>query len=92
VLKHISSHKGSTARLSGLREAYFGTLLQQLNQTVASAQEGASEDGADHLVRFVESFQVDCTMRKSLNSITFHLEGLPQNPTNEEWRVRQMSR
>ena len=62
VLKHISSHKGRRAHLSGLREAYFGTLLQQPNQTVSSAQEGASEDGIDHLVRFVESFQVDCTI------------------------------
>ena len=62
VLKHISSHKGRRARLSGLREAYFGTLLQQPNQTVSSAQEGASEDGIGHLVRFVESFQVDCTI------------------------------
>jgi hypothetical protein len=62
VLKHISSHKGRRARLSGLREAYFGTLLQQLNQTVSGAQAGASEDGVDRLVRFVESFQVGCTI------------------------------
>ncbi len=58
MLKHISSLKGQAAKLSGLREAYFGTLLQGVNQTLTSIEQGASRDGLDHIVRFVESFQV----------------------------------
>ena len=58
MLKHISSLKGQAAKLSGLREAYFGTLLQGVNQTFTSMEQGGSRDGLDHIVRFVESFQV----------------------------------
>jgi len=58
VLKHISNRKGDSAKLSGLREAYFGALLHRVNQTVSSLQQGTSRDGLEHLVRFVESFQV----------------------------------
>ncbi len=58
VLKHISNRKGDSAKLSGFREAYFGALLHRVNQTVSSLQQGTSRDGLEHLVRFVESFQV----------------------------------
>ena len=58
MLKHISTLKGQTATLSGLREAYFGALLHRANQTVTGAQQGMLREGLDHIVRFVESFQV----------------------------------
>ena len=57
VLKHISSRKGERARRSGRREAYFGARLQ-LNRTLTAPENGASSDGLDHIVRFVESFEV----------------------------------
>lgn len=58
MLKHISSLKGQAAKLSGLREAYFGTLLNRANQTAVGMQQKMSREGLDHIVRFVESFQV----------------------------------
>ena len=57
VLKHISSRKGERARRSGRREAYFGARLQ-LNRTIKAPENSASSNGLDHLVRFVESFEV----------------------------------
>ena len=57
VLKHISSRKGERARRSGRREAYFGARLQ-LNRTLIGSEDSASSDGLEHLVRFVESFEV----------------------------------
>lgn len=60
MLKHISDRKGEGAKLSGLREAYFGRLLQQIKQTVTGREGSTSRNGFDHLVRFVESFQVGC--------------------------------
>ena len=57
MLKHISSRKGEQARRSGRREAYFGARLQ-LNRTLTTPEHNASSAGLDHLVRFVESFEV----------------------------------
>ena len=57
VLKHISSRKGERAERSGRREAYFGARLQ-LSRTLTAPEGGASTEGLDHLVRFVESFEV----------------------------------
>ena len=45
------------AHLSGLREAYFGGLLCNQSATVQSATL-PSREGCNHIVRFVESFQV----------------------------------
>ncbi len=55
VLKHILTSKGPEAHLSGLREAYFGKLLQgkQQLQTVQGP-----DNGKDHIVRFVEVLEV----------------------------------
>ena len=77
MLKHISSLKGQAAKLSGLREAYFGALLQGVNQTLTSREQAASRDGLDHIVRFVESFQVRGPCPNALKSsfearITWH--------------------
>ena len=58
VLKHISSLKGQAAKLSGLREAYFGVLLHRANHTAIGMQQSIAREGFDHIVRFVESFQV----------------------------------
>ena len=58
MLKHISTLKGQTATLSGLREAYFGSLLHRANQTMIGTQQVVFREGLDHIVRFVESFQV----------------------------------
>ena len=59
MLKHISSRKGERAKRSGRREAYFGARLQ-LNRTLTTLnpKDSACRDGLDHLVRFVESFEV----------------------------------
>ena len=57
MLKHISSRKGERARRSGHREAYFGARLQ-LSRTLMTPEDTACRDGLDHLVRFVESFEV----------------------------------
>ena len=57
MLKHISSRKGEQAKRSGRREAYFGARLQ-LNHTLTAPENSASSDGLNHLVRFVESFEV----------------------------------
>lgn len=54
VLKRIMIAKGHRAHLSGLREAYFGQLLR--GQPLAASQH--VEDGQDHIVRFVEAFEV----------------------------------
>ena len=55
VLKHILTSKKPEAHLSGLREAYFGNLLQGKQQ----AQIVQSPDsGQDHIVRFVEVLEV----------------------------------
>ncbi|KAK9917046.1 hypothetical protein WJX75_000279 [Coccomyxa subellipsoidea] len=51
VLKHILVNKGEEAHLSGLREAYFGKLLQG-SQHVQAVQ--GLDDGHDHITRFVE--------------------------------------
>jgi hypothetical protein len=54
VLKRILVSKGQDAHLSGLREAYFGQLLQ--NRSIAAPR--LVEDGRNHIVRFVEFFEV----------------------------------
>ncbi len=58
MLKHILVDKGSEAHLSGLREAYFGQLLQG-PQHLQSLQ--GMDDGRDHITRFVEVLTV-CAM------------------------------
>ena len=68
MLKHISSLKGQAAKLSGLREAYFGTLLRGVNQTLTGMEKGGSRHGLDHIVRFVESFQVRFPVAQCVNS------------------------
>jgi hypothetical protein len=55
VLKHILVNKGEEAHLSGLREAYFGKLLQG-SQHVQAVQ--GLDDGHDHITRFVEVLAV----------------------------------
>ena len=62
MLKHISSRKGKRAKRSGRREAYFGARLQP-NRTLEAPKDGASSNGLDHLVRFVESFEVCSAVR-----------------------------
>ena len=58
MLKHILVNKGREAHLSGLREAYFGKLLQG-SLHVQAAQ--GSDNGHDHITRFVEVLAVCAT-------------------------------
>ena len=58
VLKRIRTGPGrEAAHLSGLREIYFGSLLCNESATVQAAALPPPE-GCNHIVRFVESFQV----------------------------------
>lgn len=63
--------KGPQAHLSGLREAYFGELLQ--SHTLAASAE-VDEYSLDHIVRFVEAFEVSLSAKYHSKSIG--LEGL----------------
>ena len=58
VLKRIrmgADVRSEAVHLSGLREAYFGGLLCNQSATVQAAMH---PHGCQHIVRFVESFQV----------------------------------
>lgn len=63
ILKQVRA-SGSTPeqlRLGFSREAYFGRLINALRpilETCARAEDAACHDGRQHLVRFVESFEV----------------------------------
>ena len=54
ILKRVLAERGEAVRLSGLREAYFGRLFAASPATAPAP----AILGHDHLVRFVESFQV----------------------------------
>ncbi len=60
VLKRMLLAKGEDVRLAGLREAYFGALLTPRPHVEAPHAEGnnSGEAPGDHLVRFVEAFEV----------------------------------
>ena len=59
VLKRMLLAKGADVRLSGLREAYFGALLTPRPHVEAPHARGdGGEAPGDHLVRFVEAFEV----------------------------------
>lgn len=59
VLKRIRIGAGKEVHLSGLREAYFGQLLCNDSAMVHAAMHVPLR-GCQHVVRFVESFQVIC--------------------------------
>ena len=60
MLKRIPSEKGKDGRLSGLREAYFGVLFKSEAHMEAAI---SLQNGLDHIVRFVESFEVGLHFR-----------------------------
>ncbi|KAL0037567.1 hypothetical protein WJX77_002920 [Trebouxia sp. C0004] len=62
ILKRIFTERGPKVQLAGLREAYFGRLLQNHTAVLQACTGGDShcaslEEPSDHIVRFVESFQ-----------------------------------
>ncbi|KAL0028700.1 hypothetical protein WJX79_000503 [Trebouxia sp. C0005] len=75
ILKRIFTERGLKVQLAGLREAYFGKLLQNHTAVLQACTGGDShcaslEAPSDHIVRFVESFQSGADMW-----LVFHDEG-----------------
>ena len=71
VLKQLRSFNEAPEqlRLSFAREAYFGQLINSLPATQENCnlhEDSDCQDGRQHLVRFIESFEVSCCKKFAL--------------------------